>query len=156
MRFFMLREAARRSRILQHHQAGQYAVFSAEKRYWPKKENWRRTKKLVKELRRIGFGFKRVVGRGQEDEGGKKVVNLERSVFVPHMRRTTAHKLAKHYRQDYMVHGNKGVAHLIHVPSGRTELTWKTLKMTPAKFDSLVRGWSKKLRQKGHHAYHQE
>jgi hypothetical protein len=128
------------SRTLSHVKGGSYAVISAHRGERTASKNRKATKLMGKRLRKMGYGYKKVVGRGQENDPktGKTNVSHEKSFFVPGMKKRHAARLAKRYKQDYYIHGKKGKSNLVHTQSGDSHAKWSKTKAGPAQYDTAV------------------
>jgi len=160
MRFFVIRDLSEGGlqRTLSHIHHGDYAVLSAHRGERTSGQNKKATKFMGKRLRKMGYGYKRVMGRGQEDDPktGKTHVSHEKSFFVPGMKKAHAARLASKYKQDYYVHGSKGKSDLVHTKSGESHANWSKTKAKPAQYDTAVTRKGGHRKSKSGKAFHFE
>jgi len=136
-------------RVLKHHGA-HYSVLSASRGDRSAAHNARKTRHLGRMLRKLGYGYKPVVGHGQEvsASGGYKP-SKEKSFFVPKMKAKLAARIARVYRQDAIISGNKNKHRLISTTRGKQakrDMTFGKTKLKSAEYHTSV---SKKGRWKG-------
>lgn len=140
MRVLIIREGGL-SRVMQHVKSGSHATLSAHRGGRTSRENRVATKRMGKAIRRMGYGFKKVTGRGQETDPktGKTVVSKEKSFFVPGMKKKMAKRLGRAFKQDFVVHGSKGKAAL-HPTAKKAKpvAKWKKTTPKPAQFSTQV------------------
>lgn len=131
------------ARLLKHVSGARgHAIISAHRGSSSSRENRRATKKMGRALRRMGYGFKKVTGRGQEVDPatGKVRVSKERSFFVPGMKKKHAKRLGRAFKQDFVIHGRRGKAslHSTQSKTGHPVMRWKRAKPTAAQYDTQV------------------
>lgn len=147
-------------RVLKHH-GGHYAVLSASRGDRSAAHNARKTRHLGRMLRKLGYGYKPVVGHGQEVSAfdGYKP-SKEKSFFVPKMHAKLAARIARVYRQDAILAGSKNKHRLISTTRGKRakrDMTFNKTKLKSAEYHTSVSkkgGWSgaAKKGKKYHHS----
>lgn len=98
-------------------------------------------KRLEKHLKKKKMGFKKVVGRGQEDQSdGSVKLNREKSYLVPGMKKKHAIRVAKALKQDYVVAGEKGKHKVAHTSDKSKDMNFSKTRKGPNKYgDTLVK-----------------
>ncbi len=107
-------------RVLQHTQSGQpFAILTPERSEFKNNPSQRmaRTKAFEDDLKRLGYGYFKLLGHGQEtDPVTNQVISVkEPSYFVPKMSLEHAKQLGQKYEQDAILHHN----------GQHTQLHWK-------------------------------